>query len=137
MELDHSHQYEYYCNGNKFTHYMYISMFLKRRQDLFTMMLRTFCYAEKDRIWIEVPLQSEQPLEFLLIQNRETQEAFENMEHLKKFIKPDKISALKHTSLTLFVEHSAISREIFDPEIYKLIKELEKSIVTLHVTDQL
>ena len=58
------------------------------------------------------------------------------MEHLQKFIKPDKVPALKHTSLTLFVEHSAVTEEIFDKEILDLVKKLEKTIVTLHVTDQ-
>ncbi|CAI2374058.1 unnamed protein product [Moneuplotes crassus] len=137
LELDHSHQFEYYCNGNKYTHYLYISIFLKRRQDLFTMMFRTFCFAEKDRIWIEAPIKCEKPLEFLLIQNKETTDAFESMEHLKRFIQPDKVSKLKNTSLTLFVEHSAITEEIFTDEMLDLIQQLEKSIVTLHVTDQL
>ena len=59
------------------------------------------------------------------------------MEHLQKFISPDKVSQLKHTSLTLFVEHSEITEVVFDNEMFNLIKELEKYIVTLHVTDQL
>lgn len=114
-------------------------MFLKRRQDLFTMVFRNFCWVEKDKIWIEIPIKTKNktPLEVLIIQNKEIKDAFEKMEHLKKFIYQVKLNELKNTSLAVFVEHSEITNELFDAQTLEKINELAKYIVTFHITDQM
>lgn len=137
VDLNHSYQYEYYWNGNDHCYYICISMYLKRRQDLFTMLFRNFWWAEKDRVWIEIPMKARMPLELLLIQNRETQAAFESMEHLRLFVSPDKVKELKDTSLTLFVEHSEITKELFGSWFWDVVRQFENNIVTIHITDQL
>jgi len=102
------------------------------------MIFRNLCWVERDKVWIEIPIKTTNRtmFEFLLIQNKETEDAFKNMPHLKLFLSPDKVTELKHTSLTLFVEHSSITPEIFTSESLSLVQKLERAIVSIHVTDQ-
>lgn len=70
------------------------------------------------------------------------------MPHLKKFLIQDKLidynlSALRKDivqvapqTISLFVEHSHVTREAIKLEIIEAITSLEKWLVTLHVTDQ-
>jgi hypothetical protein len=59
---------------------------MKRREDLFTMLLRNFCFIEKDRIWIEIPIKSESklPLEFIITSRRQVKGCFKAMPHLEE-----------------------------------------------------
>ena len=88
IDLDHSDQFEYYWNGSDYVYYMEIAINLKRRHDLITMIIRNWCWVEKDKLWVEIPIKTKAkfPFEMMLIQNREIKLAFEKLEHLQKMV---------------------------------------------------
>lgn len=68
------------------------------------MSLLNFFWPEKDKVWIEIPIEASKPIELLIIQKKEIKMAYQNMPHLKAFVSPFGNRYLDNTSLCVLAE---------------------------------
>jgi len=129
------HEFEFYASGRKNAHYMKIQYDLKKRQDMVSISFLKFIWPKEDEMWVEIGIESDQPIEMILLRRENVKQSLNDMEHLKKFVKPANHPSFDK-ELVLMAETPEAGNTVFTSKFADAFQRLQHRVKVVHVTDQ-
>ena len=93
-------------------------------------------FPTQDQVFVEIGIESDQPIEAIIVKTQNVKGTLNDMAHLKKFVKKLNCEALEKVGLTLLGEHDDTVKNVFPPQIIELLAKHSNSIHMVHLTDQ-
>ena len=113
-----------------------MSLKTKKRQDLITGGIMGYLWPEVDKVILDIPIDAELPLEFLICRKNNVKKTQQEMPNINKLITPLKYEKLKTTNLAVMAENNEILDIVFSNKVLNAILKYEKYLEFLHITDQ-
>ncbi|CAD8164554.1 unnamed protein product [Paramecium octaurelia] len=133
-----SNSFGFIAQGRNNLNCFAVTIDLKKRQDLLSMLFFSFIWPEKDTITIDIPIAATpQPICFALIKKRDAKsykEANIDLKYLCEKLFIDKIE--DNLTLVTLGEGKEPLTTIFDSKICQALKKYDKQIQNIHFTDQ-
>lgn len=112
---------------------------MKKRQDMFSNQILGLIWPQEDQIFVEIGIESEQPVEAIIMKTINAKQTLNDMPHLKKFVKKisnDQFAPLEKAGLSVFGEGEESAKSVFSSQLVDCLAKNAASIHVLHVTDQ-
>ncbi|CAD8101539.1 unnamed protein product [Paramecium sonneborni] len=133
-----SNSFGFMAQGRNNLNCLAVTIDLKKRQDLLSMLFFSFIWPERDTITIDIPLSSiPQPICFALVKKRDAKsykEANLDLKYLCEKLSIDKID--DHLTLVTLGEGKEPLTSIFDSKLCSALGKYDKYIQNIHFTDQ-
>lgn len=128
------HEFEFYASGRDNCHYAFMNLRTKRRQDVICGGILGVLWPETDRLILDIPIESDLPLEILVVRHNHVKRTLQEMPNLKGLVEAQK--QFPKTHLTPMAESSETVDAVFTKKFTNALEKYEKYLEFLHVTDQ-
>lgn len=129
-------EFEYYASGRNNMGYLFINMRTKKRQDVISSGLLGMIWPHHDRIIMDIPIEADLPIEFVMCREYAVKQNITEMPHLKGLVQSYKPVDFKDTGYGFLAESPEIITSIFTKKLVNLFIKYEKYLEFLHITDQ-
>ena len=112
---------------------------MKKRQDMFSNQILGLIWPSEDQVFVEIGIESEQPVEAIIMKTINAKQTLNDMAHLKKFVKKishEQFSPLDKAGLSVFAEGEENAKNVFSSQLVEFLAKNADSIHVLHITDQ-
>lgn len=89
------HEYEYYASGRDNCKYILMNYVMKKRQDMLSNQILGLIWPSEDQLFVEIGVESETPVEAIIMKTINAKQTLNDMPHLKKFVKKINNEALE------------------------------------------
>lgn len=130
-------KFKFYASGRRNLNYTTINLDLVKRQDLINASSSLFYPPEKDRIIFDISINSNTQHVFCLCRKKEVKfmkSTYEDIDFMTNQYFPDYIS--QESNLILMTEDDELSDKVFNKNIRRKLKMLEKYIDVIYFTDR-
>ncbi|CAD8199861.1 unnamed protein product [Paramecium pentaurelia] len=133
-----SNSFGFIAQGRNNLNCLAVTIDLKKRQDLLSMLFFSFIWPERDTITIDIPIAATpQPICFALVKKRDAKsykEANIDLKYLCEKLSIEKID--DNLTLVTLGEGKEPLTTIFDSKLCQALKKYDKYIQNIHFTDQ-
>jgi hypothetical protein len=137
LDQESANMYKFHATGRVNCVYCLVTIELKRRQDLLTMLFFSIIWPEKDRISIEIPVELAAPLPvvFAVVRAKEAKTVYGNNSDLKALCKKIAFPDLEGQYIA-FGENTEAAEYLLTAPVVSLLKKNDSIIQMIQVTDQ-
>jgi len=130
-------QYHLYVSGRANIQYAFFDLNLKKRQDLFNVVMSLFLWKDNDKVIIEIPLQMTKKVGFVfaIARTKEIKQVQKNFDDLKSFTSIREKKGLP-SSLSILAEHDELVDQVLRNVIMETIIDEYDLIDFIHISDQ-
>jgi len=137
--LKESHSsYKFYSSGRRFCSGMLCTLDLRKRHNLFSLLLALFDLSTvRDTLTMEIPMNEEdmEPFVFAIVRKKEEKKIKKNQKDLENYAGLVKSTSLP-SNLSILTDCPELQTEFVDERVIRAITGQEDLFVLLHLTDQ-
>jgi len=136
LESETANLFKFYASGRPNCVYALTTMEFKKRQDLFSMVVLNFFKVQKDRVRIEIPIEtaSSLPFIFTIVQKKQAKLVQTNYPEVQHFCKKMSLDELNQDYI-IFAEDDQISDYVLTNSVISTLKSRRDVIEMLSISD--
>jgi len=137
LESETPNVFKFYASGRPNCVYSLTTMEFKKRQDLFSMVVLNLFNSQKDRIRIEIPIETPLSLPFIftIVKKKQAKLVQKNYPEIQHFCKKMSLDEL-HQDYSIFAENEQVSDYILSNNVISTLKLHETAIEMISISDQ-
>jgi hypothetical protein len=129
-------EFEFYATGRDNMGYIFMNLRTKKRQDAITGAIMGLIWPSNDRVVIDIPIETDLPLELIVCKESTIKLQISEMPHLKGLVKQYSPEAFKDTKFGFLAENGEVVDCVFSRKFVNILIKYEKYLEFLHITDQ-